>query len=1000
MTKHNRIKVPRFISLQTLIIIPFVIIIVAAVSLSGFLSFRAGQNSVIDLAQQLMREINATINIHLNQYMKAPHLITENNARLFKRNMLVVEKIDDIESYFFEQLKQFNVQGIFFGNQEGRGVAVFQDGPHSFQSRTISDPPHRFFYRLDQQGRRVALIKNEDWDPRTRPWYTGAAVSNHSIWSPVYTFTDGVLGITASKSYEDAQGQKVGVIGVDLDLSFIGQFLSQLKIGKTGKAFIIDQEGYLLASSFPTPLFSKTDNSDRLTRISGLASVNPLIRAVMQKIQERSRRLEKGNHNDQFMLNSGDQNSFVHVSSFDTGSNLKFTIVITIPEPDLMEEINKNKTETILLTMGLLVLCIFLGYLISRIILRPVQALSQASNRISNGDFTQKIGLKSSNELGILANAFDSMMDQLQESFNNLEEMNWHLEQRVEERTKELAASGERFRLITQSVHDAIVSFTLDGLIRFWNTGAQTIFGYEESEIIRQPILQLLQEEDRDNSAQIRTIFRSSLKNDGKNFELVGLKKDSQEFSMEVSLSSWTDDGVRFIVAVIRDITERKLSEEKIRYQANFDALTALPNRSYFTTLLASAISMAQRHKFKVALMFIDLDRFKWVNDNLGHAAGDLLLKEVAKRLKAVLRLNDTVARLGGDEFTVIAQSITSADQARMVAEKILEQLNTPFYLEGQKAMISGSIGITLFPDDADSTETLLKNADQAMYTVKEAGRGDIQFYTDKMHQDSIRRMRLVKDLEDAIKNEEFILFYQPKVDLNQGKIIGMEALVRWEKPGEGIIPPDEFIPLSEETGLIKMVGAYVLETACRENYRWIKAGFGPLRVAVNISPRQFQDGEKLIQMVADALEKTQLSPRYLELEITESMMMVDVRQAIEVMNKIKDMGVSMSIDDFGTGYSSLGSLKNFPISALKIDKSFVMDITKNTDDAAIVSAIISMAKQLNIKVIAEGVEKVEHVVFLAKAGCNDIQGYYYSPPLSVIHFEELLNNPRSLIRD
>ena len=998
MTNKKQIKIARFKSLQALIIIPFVIIIVAAVSLSGYLSFRAGQTSVNDLAQQLMREISTKINIHLHHYMTTPHLITESNAQLFKRKTLIVENVDDIESHFFEQLKQFNVQGIFFGNQEGRGVAVFQDGPHSFQSRIISDPPHRFFYRLDQQGHRVSAIKNEDWDPRTRPWYTGAVSSKQSIWSPVYTFTDGVLGITASKPYEDAQGKKVGVIGVDLDLSFIGQFLNQLKIGKTGKAFIIDQEGYLLASSFPTPLFSKTENSDTLTRISGLDNANPLIRTVMQRLQKRSKRLEKEENNDQFMLDSGDQTFFVNVSSFDTGSNLKFTVVITIPESDLMGEINRNKTETIVLTMGLLLLCILLGYLIARIILRPVQALSQASNRIANGDFTQKIGLDSSNELGILASAFDLMTDELQESFNNLEEMNWNLEQRVEERTKELAASGERFRLITQSVHDAIVSFTLDGLIRFWNTGAQTIFGYEESEIIQQPIFQLLQEQQRDNSAQIRMIMRSSLKNDGKNFELMGLKKNSQEFSMEVSLSSWTDDGVKFIVAVIRDITERRLSEEKIRYQANFDALTALPNRSYFTTLLASAISMAQRHKFKVALMFIDLDRFKWVNDNLGHAAGDLLLIEVAKRLKAVLRLNDTVARLGGDEFTVIAQSITSADQARMVADKILEQLNTPFYLDGQKAQISGSIGITLFPDDADSSETLLKNADQAMYTVKEAGRGDIQFYTDKMHQDSIRRMRLVKDLENAIKNEEFILYYQPKVNLKQGKIIGMEALVRWEKPGEGIIPPDEFIPLSEETGLIKMVGAYVLETACRENQRWIDAGFGPLKVAVNISPRQFQDGEKLIQMIEDALEKTHLSPHYLELEITESMMMVNVGQAVEIMNKIKDMGVSMSIDDFGTGYSSLGSLKNFPISALKIDKSFVMDITKNTDDAAIVSAIISMAKQLNIEVIAEGVEKVEHVTFLTKAGCTDIQGYYYSPPLSVVQFEELLNNPRSLV--
>ena len=998
---HGTSNNPRFKSIQFLIIVPFVLIIAFAVGLSGYLSFRAGQGSVSDLAQELMKEISARINTHLNQYLTTPHVITRSNAHLFRHGKLVTTDLDDIERHFLNQLKQFNVQGVFFGDQQGKGVAVFRDGPAFFQSRIIATPPHRTYYRIDRQGRRAKLLEKA-WDPRTRPWYTGAIASDRSIWSPVYTFTDGVLGITASRSYQNATGEIHGVIGVDLDLSFIGSFLSQLEIGHNGKAFIVDREGFLLASSFSTPLFAENSPLNTLQRVPASSSDHALIRGVMQTLKKPSAHLlsadRKGRY--QFLLTSTDQPHFVLTSPFDTGDNLDFTVVITIPEPDLMEKINKNRMETMLLTLALLAVCITLGYLISRVILHPIKALRAASERVSQRDFEHRIQSRSSNELGILANTFDLMMAQLQESFKSLEEMNRDLEQRVEERTKELVASGERFRLITQSVYDAIVSVSTDGAIRFWNTGARSIFGYSESDILHQPIMRLLHKKHRENNSKIRKMIRSALKNDGKNYELTGITQDDQPFPMEVSLSSWTEDDVKFIVIVIRDITERKRAEDRIRYQAHFDALTDLPNRSYFTTLLHNAVAMAQRHQFKMALMFIDLDRFKWVNDNLGHAIGDLLLIEVAKRLKSVLRQNDIVARLGGDEFTIIVQSIQVANQARLVADKILEQLNTPFILDGQKAQISGSIGITLYPDDAQTTETLLKNADQAMYTVKEAGRSDIQFYTDQMHQESLRRMRLVKDLERAIVNNEFILYYQPKVSLQSGLITGMEALVRWEKPGEGIIAPDEFIPLAEETGLIKLVGKYVLETACKDIKHWATAGHPHLKVAVNLSPRQFQDHEILLQSISAVLQQSQISTQNLEFEITESMMMKDVNQAIETMRRIKEMGITISIDDFGTGYSSLGSIKNFPITALKIDRSFVMDVTNNSDDAAIVSAIISMAKQLKIAVIAEGVEKIEHVSFLAKAGCTDIQGYYYSRPLSFTQFEDLLAHPKPLIRE
>jgi diguanylate cyclase (GGDEF)-like protein/PAS domain S-box-containing protein len=433
-------------------------------------------------------------------------------------------------------------------------------------------------------------------------------------------------------------------------------------------------------------------------------------------------------------------------------------------------------------------------------------------------------------------------------------------------------------------------------------------------------------------------------------------------------------------------------AEERVRHLAHFDELTGLPNRSMFNQRLSHALAQAQRRKTPLAVLFIDLDRFKNINDTLGHDAGDTVLREVAERLQSCLRESDTVGRLGGDEFVVLIEDLPETVHVTAIAQKILTAVARPFVLEGQEFHITGSIGISTYPDDSADMQTLLKNADISMYRAKEQGKNNYQFYSAQMNVHSIERLALESSLRHALERNEFLLHYQPKVDIVSGRVTGMEALVRWQQPGKALVPPSEFIPLAEETGLIVPIGEWVLRTACARLKSWQEEGMAPLRIAVNLSARQFVQ-ENLPHDVARVLEATGLDPSALELELTESMIMKDPERAVTVLNRLKAMGIHLSIDDFGTGYSSLSYLKRFPIDSVKIDRSFIQDIPGDADDAAITRAIIAMAHSLRLKVIAEGVETPEQLRFLREHGCDEMQGYYFSKPLAESEFLRLLQD-------
>jgi diguanylate cyclase (GGDEF)-like protein/PAS domain S-box-containing protein len=457
--------------------------------------------------------------------------------------------------------------------------------------------------------------------------------------------------------------------------------------------------------------------------------------------------------------------------------------------------------------------------------------------------------------------------------------------------------------------------------------------------------------------------------------------KDGRVIDVEATARQFMQGGHSVWLTLINDITERKLAEERLLHLAHYDVLTSLPNRVLFYDRLKQALAQAKRNQWTTGVMFIDLDRFKNVNDTLGHAVGDRLLQQVSERLMESVRAGDTVGRLGGDEFAIVLSNLSSAQDANLVAQKIMVSFKDPFKLTGVELYMTASIGITLYPDDSTDQETLIKNADAAMYRAKAVGRNSYRFYTPEMNARALELLSMENSLRRALERDEFVLYYQPKAGVADGNIVGVEALLRWQHPDRGLVSPGEFMPVLEETGLIVPVGEWVLKAVCEQIRTWQRAGITPVPVAVNFSPRQFASRD-LGDTIKRVLDEQRVDPRLIEVEITESSLMTNLEETALILKYVGDLGVGLSIDDFGTGYSSLAYLKRFQFDSLKVDRSFVQDLTTDADDATITRALISMAHNLGLKVVAEGVETEAQLAFLVEHGCDEIQGFYFSRPL------------------
>lgn len=656
--------------------------------------------------------------------------------------------------------------------------------------------------------------------------------------------------------------------------------------------------------------------------------------------------------------------------SFHSLAHADWVVGAVLPADDAFGPLSDSRRTAVLLLLGATLLVGVLMWFAMRFLLSPLLQLRHTVQRLRSAPDAVARPPAGNDEIGQVAREFYQLFDELTHS-----------------RGESLARAAQ-----LQSILDAsplAIAVTRERCVKRANPAYERLFGYRLEEM-------------RDRSVACHFPDHEAFVAFGERLARAvadgGVARLEERFKDRSGRLFWADLYARLldparpdkgIVVLIEDISERKAAEERIRYLAEHDALTGLPNRVLLHDRLAQALLVAQRERRRLALLFVDLDHFKNINDSLGHHVGDQLLGAVAERIVQCVRASDTVSRPGGDEFMLLLPDITAADDAARVAEKLLEALARPFSIDGRQLMVSASIGISLYPDDGADIDALMRSADVAMYHGKESGRNAYHFFRAEMNERVLERVSLENALRRALRNGEFALHYQPQVDSATHRIIGVEALVRWHDPEAGLVSPARFIPVAEDTGLILPLGAWVLKEACRQNRAWQDAGMPAIPVAVNISALQFRQAQ-FADVIAGALAASGVAPGCLELELTESVMMDAAERNVAVLDGLRDMGVRVSIDDFGTGYSSLAYLKRLPIDKLKIDQAFVRDIASDPDDAAIVGAIIGLAHNLRLEVIAEGVENEAQLDFLQHCGCDQVQGYLFSPPLPPAAFEAL----------
>lgn len=592
----------------------------------------------------------------------------------------------------------------------------------------------------------------------------------------------------------------------------------------------------------------------------------------------------------------------------------------------------------------------------------------------------------------IVATLFSLMLGYLAKLLVELKIAKRNLEVQVIQKTDEKIVVQKRLEVLLNAIPDLIWLKDPEGIYLFCNRAFERFFGEKEKDIVGKSDYDFVDYKLAD-FFRTNDIIAMDAGTSVSNEEELTFKEDGYSGLFETIKTPVFDnnDAIIGVLGIARDITKHRESEAKIEKLEYFDGLTGLPNKTLLNLRTAHDISIASRQREKLAILFLDFDHFKNINDTLGHAIGDELLVEVAKRLSGLVREEDTVSRQGGDEF-VIALPNVKVDGAAHVAKKLLQAIELPIIVKGHELVITASIGIAMYPDDGKDLDTLFKSADAAMYLAKQNGRNNYRFFTAEIQQRSSRILSLENALRYAYTRGELSLHYQPQIELESGKIVGIEALLRWTHPELGSISPGEFIPIAEESGQILLLGEWVLRTAAMRMKQWINMGFPPMSVAVNLSAVQFHH-ENLSNLVSTIIDEVQLPPWYLELELTESVAAQDPLKAIEIMNKLSQKGIRLSIDDFGTGYSSLSYLKRFKVYKLKIDQSFICDIGIDVEDKAIVQTIIALAKSLGLKTIAEGVETKEQLDFLRENGCDEVQGYYFSKPLSVDDFENYIRN-------
>lgn len=615
-----------------------------------------------------------------------------------------------------------------------------------------------------------------------------------------------------------------------------------------------------------------------------------------------------------------------------------------------------------------LILAIFVGTRISSSISRRLESLRQGLNQVKTGNLTApRLIDNSSDEIADLSASFNRMVEELRDSKENLSSTTHFLDR------------------IIHSMADALLVITPEGAILSANQTAETMLDCAREELTARSLLDFFAAEQEGKELLTGVVKEGVIKEFETSFTTASgtLVPVSISSSLIESTPGYTN-----IVCIAHDMTKRKLAESKIKNLAYFDQLTGLANRTLLHDRLSQSMAGAKREGGMLALFVFDLDRFKDVNDTLGHSCGDILLQVVADRVTGIVRKSDTFARIGGDEFALLCNAVHNEESVALVANKLLQLFTSPFYVQDNELYISASLGIVLFPNDGEDLSSLFKNADLALYEAKEQGRNTFRFFSEEMNQRAQYRSHLETRLRRAVQLEEFYLAFQPQIDLKNGRLFGVEALIRWNDPELGQVPPSLFIPVAEQTGMIRPIGDWLLRRVCSVLKRWNSAGFTPVRMAVNVSACQLQYG--FIDEVLRVIGESSVDPALLELEMTETMLMNNPRESAEFLQRLKQHKIHISVDDFGTGYSSLSYLKDFPIDRLKIDRSFISNIIADSDSATIVNAVISLGHSLGLKVLAEGVERPDELEYLMGLGCDEAQGYLLGYPMPLEEVEKL----------
>jgi diguanylate cyclase (GGDEF)-like protein/PAS domain S-box-containing protein len=739
--------------------------------------------------------------------------------------------------------------------------------------------------------------------------------------------------------------QPLGALVAHVDAKVLWQALQQNLQRERVHSYLVNSHGQLLIS----PKGTGYSLGDRMIHL-------PVVKALVEGRTWNHGQVYKGLMEQQVF------------GSLSYDKSLQLGIITEVEREHILQPI---RTLLFNLAVSILILVLFflwLGMLLAKRIIKPIDSISSDFERVIEQDYTLSSISSPFSELHGMVDGFNHMVSEI-----GNKQLDLQLASAVFESTSEGI-------VITNAKHNIINI----------NKAYSDITGYSKEDVLgRNPSILKSGWQDEEF---YQAMWQSIEKTDKWCGEVWNRRKNGDIYPQLLNINTFRDahGKVAYRIGIFTEISSIKETEEELQYLAHHDPLTDLPNRLLCYARLQHQLQLAQRDGGQVAVLFLDLDMFKNVNDSLGHAHGDKLLQLVATRISSEMRSEDTIARLGGDEFLLILGSLKRRKDVVLLAEKTLSVFTSPFNIDEQEIFISASIGISLFPDDGKDTETLIRNADSAMYYAKSEGRNNYQFYTASLTTDAFARLNLETSLRHALEKDELFLCYQPQYSMDNNQMIGVEALLRWKHPEMGMVYPDKFIPVAEETGLIVSIGEWVLETACRQLKTWHDAGYPALKMAVNLSARQFWK-PGLAKVIERILQETGINAEQLDLELTESIIMHDTEITINTLNELEQLGVEISIDDFGTGYSSLGYIKRFPITRLKIDRSFVSDVATNTSDAEMVASIIALGHAMKLKVLAEGVESEEQLRYLQEQGCDEVQGFFYSRPVTADEFEQFL---------